>query len=347
MDFEAERAALGRQRAMTGARGLLAAVEGAGPGGAVVEVRAGDIAALRDELEAIAGGTGNGGGIRLPGDVEHYDISATVRWRSPYGGCPDGEWVLDLHGSIGDTCFSSAHPQPAALRPEDVPGLPCLYEALDAGAPEPGSGWTVRDPAYLAGLAKGLGIAAGMASRRGEADLSAEIEGIVPDVPARWDGNDGLHPRHPEFDTDDVLVAVEAFKRVNPARRMRDGTVAAMLEAVFARRVPVVEDLLDAKARTMAALLRATRSAANRAEAFTTLREALRRCLPLVSLVTVRQALDGGGKALEASGLNPWCLNEGLATGGERIGTWWAEAALETADASAGCEVVAPRENDA
>ena len=339
MDGAAERAALDALRARTAARNLLATLDGAA-GGGKAEVRTADLAALRAELEAVEAGTGHGGSMRYPADVEHYDISATVRRRSPYGGCPDGEWVLALDGSIGDTGFTSSHAVPAQFRPEDVPGLPHLYEALDAGTPEAGAGWTVRDPAYLAGLAKGLGIAAGTASRQGHEGLSMEIRGMVPAVPVEWDGTEGRHPRHPEFDFDDVAVGLEAFRRTNPTRRMRDETVAAMLEAVFARRAPVIEDLLDAKARTMAALVRATRSAALAAEsdprrdaAFDGMREALRRCLPLLSLVTVRQALDGGDRAVSASGLNPWCMNEGGATGREAIGTWWAEAALADADA--------------
>lgn len=58
------------------------------------------------------------------------------------------------------------------------------------------------------------------------------------------------------------------------------------------------------------------------------LREALARCQPLVALLTVRQVIQGGDDAIEASGLNPWCINEGRATGDERIGTWWVDAAL-------------------
>ena len=63
-------------------------------------------------------------------------------------------------------------------------------------------------------------------------------------------------------------------------------------------------------------------------ECRTQLVAALSRCEALVHLLTVRQVVSEGGKALEASGLNPWCLNEGLATGDERLSTWWIDAAL-------------------
>lgn len=56
---------------------------------------------------------------------------------------------------------------------------------------------------------------------------------------------------------------------------------------------------------------------------------ALERCQKLVSLVTIRQCVDDGNPAIQAAGLNPWCINEGLATGEENISTWWIEAALK------------------
>lgn len=49
----------------------------------------------------------------------------------------------------------------------------------------------------------------------------------------------------------------------------------------------------------------------------------MERARPLVALVTVRMAIHGGDETIAASGLNPWCMNEGLATGDEGISTWW------------------------
>ncbi len=51
----------------------------------------------------------------------------------------------------------------------------------------------------------------------------------------------------------------------------------------------------------------------------------LRRAKVLVELVTVRQAIQAGDAAIEAAGLNPYAMNEGLATGDEPLGTWWME----------------------
>lgn len=36
-----------------------------------------------------------------------------------------------------------------------------------------------------------------------------------------------------------------------------------------------------------------------------------------------------GNPAIQAAGLNPWCINEGLATGEENISTWWIEEAMK------------------
>lgn len=58
------------------------------------------------------------------------------------------------------------------------------------------------------------------------------------------------------------------------------------------------------------------------------LRRAVARARPLVALLTVRQVIEAGGEALEASGLNPWCVNEGLAQGGERLDPWWLDAGI-------------------
>ena len=45
----------------------------------------------------------------------------------------------------------------------------------------------------------------------------------------------------------------------------------------------------------------------------------LKQLLPLLSRLTVRDIIEAGDEAIEAAGLNPWCINEGLAMGHERI----------------------------
>ena len=49
------------------------------------------------------------------------------------------------------------------------------------------------------------------------------------------------------------------------------------------------------------------------------LADELKRLRKLASLVTIRQVISAGDEYIDAAGLNPWCLNEGLATGDERI----------------------------
>jgi hypothetical protein len=67
---------------------------------------------------------------------------------------------------------------------------------------------------------------------------------------------------------------------------------------------------------------------------------ALERCLPLLRLLTIGQVIAGGDKAIDASGLNPWCLNEGRAEAGDRLNLWWLECAIEQAKAAQGSEEV-------
>lgn len=45
----------------------------------------------------------------------------------------------------------------------------------------------------------------------------------------------------------------------------------------------------------------------------------------------VRQVMEEGSNAIEAAGLNPWCINEGLATGDEPMTFWFIDAAIEKA----------------
>jgi hypothetical protein len=51
------------------------------------------------------------------------------------------------------------------------------------------------------------------------------------------------------------------------------------------------------------------------------------RAQTLVSLLTVRQVIQAGDSAIDAAGLNPWCINEGRADGSARISAWWLAAA--------------------
>ena len=52
----------------------------------------------------------------------------------------------------------------------------------------------------------------------------------------------------------------------------------------------------------------------------------------LASLLTVRQVIEMGDPYIDIAGLNPWCINEGLATGKERLGIpLFAESAIEKA----------------
>jgi len=66
------------------------------------------------------------------------------------------------------------------------------------------------------------------------------------------------------------------------------------------------------------------------------LREALRKWtefIPLLRMITVRQVIEAGSETIDAAGINPWCLNEGLADGSEQaIGDWKLEALKETTD---------------
>lgn len=52
-------------------------------------------------------------------------------------------------------------------------------------------------------------------------------------------------------------------------------------------------------------------------------KEAARRAAVLVRLLTVRQVVEAGDEAVAAAGLNPWCLNEGLARAEDRLSPGW------------------------
>lgn len=61
----------------------------------------------------------------------------------------------------------------------------------------------------------------------------------------------------------------------------------------------------------------------------------LKNILPLLRLLTVRQVIEAGEPYITASGINPWCINEGLATGDERaISEWRIESWQDALDAA-------------
>lgn len=60
--------------------------------------------------------------------------------------------------------------------------------------------------------------------------------------------------------------------------------------------------------------------------------ESLKSMRTLAGLVTVRQAIEAGDRYIEAAGLNPWAINEGLASGDETIGLWSIDLLIERAE---------------
>jgi hypothetical protein len=60
--------------------------------------------------------------------------------------------------------------------------------------------------------------------------------------------------------------------------------------------------------------------------------DACKRLQRLASLLTVRQVIEAGEEAIEAAGHNPWFMNEGLATGDERVSMCFAEVAIQKAE---------------
>lgn len=60
--------------------------------------------------------------------------------------------------------------------------------------------------------------------------------------------------------------------------------------------------------------------------------EACQRLYDICYFLTVRQAVHLGDDAITALGLNPYCINEGLADGTERINLEWAKEAIAEAE---------------
>lgn len=55
------------------------------------------------------------------------------------------------------------------------------------------------------------------------------------------------------------------------------------------------------------------------------------RCLRLLQECppTVRQIIEAGDRAIDAAGINPWAMNEGLATGEEHHTPWQLENCIQ------------------
>lgn len=58
---------------------------------------------------------------------------------------------------------------------------------------------------------------------------------------------------------------------------------------------------------------------------------ALERCRVLKHSITIREVLQRGDDAIEAAGLDPWCINEGLADGSETLDLSFIDRALRAA----------------
>ena len=49
----------------------------------------------------------------------------------------------------------------------------------------------------------------------------------------------------------------------------------------------------------------------------------LKRAKILIEIISVKQVLESDNDIIFASGINPWCVNEGTATGYEKISTYF------------------------
>ncbi len=65
---------------------------------------------------------------KLEHDEDSYQLSARL-WKRK--SVEPEEWVLTIEGAINDTYLSCNHAQSASLAPEDVPGLPELYNKVE------------------------------------------------------------------------------------------------------------------------------------------------------------------------------------------------------------------------
>jgi hypothetical protein len=64
--------------------------------------------------------------------------------------------------------------------------------------------------------------------------------------------------------------------------------------------------------------------------------EESQRAAVLIRLLTVRQIVNAGNRAINAAGLNPYAMNEGLATGDEAIDCWSLRTAIAAAEQAMG-----------
>ena len=55
-----------------------------------------------------------------------YKLEATIR-HHPLRKC----WMLEISGHVEDTFFTTTHRMPESIAPDDVAGLPLLYEAVE------------------------------------------------------------------------------------------------------------------------------------------------------------------------------------------------------------------------
>lgn len=63
--------------------------------------------------------------------------------------------------------------------------------------------------------------------------------------------------------------------------------------------------------------------------------KALELALRVMPRLTIRDVIEAGDDAIDAFGLNPWCINEGLATGDEPIEADWIRTAIAKAKGEA------------
>lgn len=111
----------------------------------------------------------------------------------------------------------------------------------------------------------------------------------------------------------DELRALEGEATPGPWTRIHGESRYELYGAGLVNRFVAKMSLDDGIAWADGALILAARNALPR------LLGELERLRTLASLVTIRQVIAAGHEAIDAAGLNPWCINEGLATGDERI----------------------------
>ena len=108
------------------------------------------------------------------------------------------------------------------------------------------------------------------------------------------------------FDTEDAATPIEAAQQAWAAMRAL-GSIATVFTVRDEAGEVVTVDLCDREP-----------DLTDRAP------EALKRAAVLVPLLTVGQVFAAGTDAIEAAGLDPWCMNEGLADKDSTLGRqWW------------------------